>query len=80
MPRQDIEDNIRRVNVLAQRLLAGCLDRGQPVAPHGGQNADHLPVAIGGSGQLPADPLQPGREHPVLERRAIAQGAGLTGR
>ena len=31
------------------------------------------------SGQLPADPLQPGREHRVLERRAIAQGAGAYG-
>jgi hypothetical protein len=49
------------VDALTQRLLAGGFDGRQPIAQHGGQYAHHLPVTIGRSDQLAADPLQPGR-------------------
>ena len=62
-----------------QRFGAGGLDRRQPVGQHRGQDVDHLPIAVVGAGELAADPSSRGRQHPVLERRAIAQGAGLAG-
>ena len=37
---------------------AGRLDRRQAVAQHGGEDVDHLPVAVVGAGELAADPLQ----------------------
>ena len=67
------------MDALAQRLGAGRLDRGQPVAQHRGEDVDHLPVAIVGAGELAAHPLQAGRQHPVLERRAVPQRPGLAG-
>jgi hypothetical protein len=65
------------VDTLTQRLLAGGLDRGQAVAQDGGEDIDELAVAIGGTDELAADPLQPGGQHPVLEWRAVAQGSRL---
>src|SRR5262245_33748345 len=53
-PGEDVEDDIRRVDTLTQRLLAG------------GEDVDELAVAIGGTDELAADPLQPGGQHPVL--------------
>ena len=70
-PGEDVEDHVGRVDALAQRLLAGGLDRGQAVAQNGGEDVDHLAVAIVGAGELAPDPLEPGRQHPVLERRAV---------
>ena len=66
------------MDALGQRLRAGRLDRRQPIGQHGGQNLDHLPVAIVGAGELATDAIQRRRQHPVLERRAIAQRAGLS--
>ena len=62
-----------------ERLGAGGLDRRQPVGQHRGEDVDHLPIAVVGAGELAPHPLQRGRQHPVLERRAVAQGAGLAG-
>src|ERR671912_583987 len=79
-PGEDVQDHHRPVDPLTQRLLAGGLDRGQAVAQDGGEDVDELAVAIGGADELAADPLQPGGQHPVLERRAVAQGSRLTGK
>src|ERR671919_1379192 len=79
-PGEDVQDHIRRMDTLTQRLLAGGLDRGQAVAQNGGEDVDKLAVAIGGTDELAADPLQPGGQNPVLERRAVAQGSRLTGK
>jgi hypothetical protein len=42
-----------------------------------GEDFHHLPIAIGGARELAADLFHGGRQHPVLERRAVPQGAGL---
>ena len=68
------------MDTLTERLLAGGLDRGQAVAQNGGEDVDELAVAIGGTDELAADPLQPGGQHPALEGRAVAQGSRLTGK
>ena len=60
------------------RFGAGGLDRRQPVGEHRAEDVDHLPIAVVGAGELAPNALHRGRQHPVLERRAIAQGAGLT--
>ena len=65
------------MDALVQRLAAGGLDRRQPVGQHGGEDLDHLPVAVVGAGELAADLVERRRQHPVLERRAVAQRAGL---
>src|ERR671910_2885734 len=72
-PGEDVQDHIRRVDTLTQRLLAGGLDRGQAVAQDGGEDVDELAVAIGGTDELAADPFQPGGQHPILEWRAVSQ-------
>ena len=78
-PGQDVEDDVGGVDVLAQRFRAGRLHRRQPVAQHGGEDVDHLPIAILGAGELAADPVERGRQHPVLERRAVPQRPRLAG-
>ncbi len=40
------------MDALGQRLKAGSFHRGQPVAQHGGEDLDHLTVAVVGTGQL----------------------------
>jgi hypothetical protein len=61
----------------AIRLGAGDLDRRKSIGKHGGEDVDHLPIAIIGAGELAPHALHRGRQHPVFERRAIAQGARL---
>ena len=58
---------------------AGGFDRRQSIGQHGGQDGDHLAIAVIGPGELAPHPLQRRRQHPVLERRAVAQRAGLAG-
>ena len=65
------------MDALGQRLRAGGLDRRQSIGQHRGEDFDHLPVAVVGAGELAPDPVQPRRQHPILERRAVAQSAGL---
>ncbi|KMO44973.1 hypothetical protein VQ03_00360 [Methylobacterium tarhaniae] len=67
------------MHALAQRLGADRFDRGEAVAEHGGEDLDHLAVAVGAAGELAADPFEGGGQDPVLERCAVAQRAGLAG-
>ena len=67
------------MDAFGQRLDAGRLHRRQSVGEHRGEDFDHLPVAVIGSGELAPHPLQRRRQHPVLERRAVAQSARLAG-
>ena len=48
LPRQDVQDDVGGMDALAQGLGAGGLDRRQAIAQHGGEDVDHLPVAIVG--------------------------------
>ena len=72
LAREDVDDHIGRVDALGRCLGAGGFDRWQTVDEHGGKNSDHLPVAVVGSGEFAPYPLQRARQHPVLERRAVA--------
>ena len=65
------------MNALRERLDACRFDRREPIAQHGGEDLDHLPVAVVGASELAPDPVQSRRQNPVLERRPIAQSAGL---
>lgn len=61
-----------------QRLGAGGLYRVQPVGRDRGVHAHHLPVAVGIARQTSPDPLEGGRQRPVLERRTVPERAGLS--
>ena len=76
---EDVEDDVGGVDAVGDRLGAGGLDRRQPVGEHRGEDVDHLPIAVVGAGELAPHALHRGRQHPVLEGRAVAQGAGLAG-
>ena len=75
--RENVEDDVGGVDAFGQRLGAGGLDRRQPVGEHGGQDFDHLPVAVVGARELAPHPLQRRRQHPVLERRPLRKAPGL---
>jgi len=60
-----------------QRLGAGGLDRAEPVIENRAQYLDELAVAVGVRFEFVAHLGQRGRQIPVLERRAVPQGAGF---
>ena len=43
---EDVQHDIGGVHALAQRLGAGGFDGTEAVAEHGGEDVDHLPVAV----------------------------------
>jgi hypothetical protein len=57
---------------LVERFLAGGFHRVEPVAENGGQDRDHLPIAVMGYLQPASHPLHCRWQHPVLEWRAVA--------
>ena len=69
---KDVEDDVGGVDTVGDRFSAGGLDRRQPVGEHGGENRDHLTITVIGTGEFVSHPLQRGRQHPVLEWRAVA--------
>lgn len=76
---KDVDDDRRGMNALIEGFAAGRFDSLQPVIPHASQDLDHLPVAIIAAFELAPDRGQCLRQHPVAERRPIAQGAGFAG-
>jgi hypothetical protein len=52
LARQDVDDHVGRMNAFGYRLAASSFHRRQTVAEHGGENSDHLPIAIIGVGEL----------------------------
>jgi hypothetical protein len=46
VPRQDIEDDVGRMDAAGERFGTGRLDSGQAVGQHRRQHLDHLPVAV----------------------------------
>ena len=67
------------MDAVSDRLGTGRFDRRQTVGEHRVEDVDHLPIAIVGAGELAPYTLHRGRQHPVLEGSAVAQGAGLAG-
>ena len=76
---QNVEDNVGRMNAVGDRLGACDFDRGQSVDEHRGKNVDHLPIAVMGASELAPHTFHRGRQHPIFEGSAVAQGAGLAG-
>jgi hypothetical protein len=79
LAREDVDDHVGRMDALRHRLSAGGFHRGQSIGEHGGQDGDHLAIAIIGFGELASNPLERRRQHPILERSAVAQGPRLAG-
>ena len=52
---------------------------GSPSVSTAVEDIDHLPIAVIDAGELAPHTLHGGRQHPVLEGGAVAQGAGLAG-
>src|ERR1700733_6343857 len=77
LTREDVDDDVGRMDALGQCLEAGRLPCGQTIGEHGCEDFDHLPGPVVGPGQLAPHPLQRRWQHPVLERRAVAQSARL---
>ena len=76
---ENVEDDVGGVDAVGDRFDTGGLDRGQPIGEYRSKDIDHLPVAVIDAGELAPYPLHGGRQHPVLEGGAVAQGAGLAG-
>src|SRR5207248_8618933 len=64
---------------VGQGFGAGRLDSRQAVGQHRRQHLDHLAIAIIRAPQLTSQALEAGRQEPVLERSAVAQGTRLPG-
>ena len=67
------------MDALGQGLSAGDFDGRQAVAEDGGKNLHYLAVAIVAASELTPDPLQIGRQHPVLEWSPVPQSPRLAG-
>src|SRR5450759_1570774 len=76
---EDVENDIGGMNTVGDRFGTSRLDRRQPVGEHRGEDVDHLPIAVVDAGELAPHALHGGRQYPILEGRAVAQGAGLAG-
>lgn len=67
------------MDLVRQSFGAGGFDGLQTIDEHGAEDLDHLPVAAGLSFELALNPAQGRWQFPVLERRPVAQCAGLAG-
>ena len=65
------------MDAVTERFGAGGFHRGKAVGQHRVEDVDHLAIAVISARKLPPHTLDRGRQHPVLERRAVAQGAGF---
>ena len=72
-----LEDDIGRMDAVGDRFGTCGLDCWQPVGEHRGEDVDHLPIAVIGTGELAPHALHRRRQYPVLEGCAVAQGTGL---
>ena len=67
------------MDALREGFGTGLLHLRHPFRQHGAEDLHHLAVAVRHSAQLATHPLDSGGQHPVLERGAVSQGAGLAG-
>src|SRR5947199_3533033 len=77
MAGQEDDNSIGGMDAVTWRFGTSRLDGRQTVSQNCVEDVDHLPIAIV-AGELAPDPLDRGRQHPVLEWSAVAQGARLT--
>ncbi|TKA95288.1 hypothetical protein FAZ78_17665 [Cereibacter changlensis] len=71
---KDVDDDRRGMDALIEGVAAGGLDSLQPIISNTGQDLHHLPVPIIAAVQLAPDRSHGLWQHPVPERRTIAQG------
>lgn len=74
---QDVQNDASGMDVVRQGLRTSGFNGVQPINEHGPEDLDHLPVAAGLSFELALHTAQGRRQIPVLERRPVAQCAGL---
>jgi hypothetical protein len=77
LPGQDVEHDIGGMDAVTERFGTSGFHRRQTIGQHRVEDVDHLPVTVIGAGELASDPLDRGRQHPVLEGSTVAQGAGF---
>ncbi len=75
MPGQDVQHDGRCRSPFHQRLRTGSFHRIQPIGGDHAQDLDHLAITVRHLPELALNTLYRGRQLPVLERRAVAQGA-----
>jgi hypothetical protein len=73
--RQDVQDDIRGVDILGDRFGAGGIHRGKAAGQHSGEDVHHLAIAVFHRSQSAPQLLQSTEQDPVPERGAVAQGA-----
>lgn len=56
--RENVEDDVGRMDAVLRSLGAGALARRQAVREHGDKNGDHLTIAVFGPRELAADALE----------------------
>src|SRR3954464_6159082 len=76
---EDVEDDVGGMDAVCDRFGTSRLYRRQSVGEHRGEDLAHLPIAVVAAGELAPHALHGGRQHPILEGCAVAQGAGLAG-
>src|SRR3546814_687022 len=76
-PGQDVEHDIGAGDPACERFGSGALHSVEAVDGNGGQDLDHLAVAIAALLQTAAQALQSWRQRELLERRAVPECARL---
>src|SRR3546814_8390610 len=74
-PGQDVEHDIGAGDPACERFGSGALHSVEAVDGNGGQDLDHLAVAIAALLQTAAQALQSWRQRELLERRAVPECA-----
>ena len=74
---QQVHDVRTAGHLLIERGGAGLIDGVDPVDRDHGEDFDELPVTVRMPGHSLAQPRHAGGQVPVLERRPVAQRAGL---
>lgn len=77
MSRQDVQNDAGGMDVVRKRLGAGSFDGVNTIGEHSPEDLDHLPITAGLAFELALHTSQGRRQFPILERRPVAQCAGL---
>ena len=77
MSRQDVQNDAGGMDVVRKGLGAGSFDGVNTIGEHSPEDLDHLPITAGLAFELALHTSQGRRQIPILERRPVAQCAGL---
>ena len=76
-PCQDVENDVARVELGAERLGTGRLDCTEPIGQYRAEDINHLPMAVIDRSQFATNALDCSRQQPVLKGCAVAQRSRL---